>query len=91
MKISKDFDGLRFIGVCHHDRGFEPTEIRCTRCGWPIDPRAQGNEVALRCSSCGAIPVTFWSQAELHVFLAENWNALRQACSHPSVRSMLGS
>lgn len=91
MKISKDFHGLRFIGVCHEESGFDAGEIRCARCGWPVDPHAEGSQVSLRCVSCGAIPAAFRSQTEMRAFLAESWNALREACTHPSVRWMQSS
>jgi hypothetical protein len=37
------------------------------------------------CTGCGIKIKVFWAEAEMQVYLAENWNRLRQACTHPTV------
>ena len=85
MKISRDADGLRFIAECAPETGFVAEDVHCIRCGRRIDPLAEGRDLCLRCRYCGFRGKSFWSEADLHVYLAEQWNHLRQACSHPSV------
>lgn len=84
MQISRDADGLRFLGECAPEKGFVAGDIRCAGCGRRIDPRIDSNDIALVCTGCGFKKV-FWAEADMQVFLAENWNHLRQACTHPSV------
>ena len=84
MQISRDADGLRFVGECGAESGFIPGDIRCAGCGRRIDPHVDSNDISLACSGCGFKKV-FWAEAEMQVYLAENWNRLRQACTHPSV------
>lgn len=88
MKISRDVDGLRFVGNCDRERGFVPCRIECLRCGGRVDPHAEGSDPSLTCSRCAAIARKFWSEAELDVYLAENWNTLREACTHPGIRAI---
>jgi hypothetical protein len=90
MKISRDVDGLRFVGECNSERGFVPCHIECLRCCRRIDPHAPGGQVSLTCPHCGARGREFWSEAQMDVYLAENWNALREACTHPGVTVMRG-
>lgn len=90
MKISRDADGLRFVGECTLQSGFVACDIQCLHCGRRIDPHAAGQDISLKCFTCMITAKVFWSEADLHVYLAENWNHLRQACSHPTV-SMQGS
>ena len=85
MKISRDADGLRFIAECAPETGFVPQDVHCLRCGRRIEPMAQPELALLRCSACGFSGRVFWSEAELHVYLSQQWNLLRQACSHPAV------
>jgi DNA-directed RNA polymerase subunit RPC12/RpoP len=84
MQISRDADGLRFLGECAPESGFIAGDIRCAGCGRRIDPRVDSKDVSLVCTGCGFKKV-FWAEAEMQVYLAENWNRLRQACTHPSV------
>jgi len=84
MQISRDADGLRFLGECGSESGFVPGDIRCAACGRRIDPQVDSNDSSLGCTGCG-FKKTFWAEAEMQVYLAENWNRLRQACTHPSV------
>ncbi|HEV7550660.1 MAG TPA: hypothetical protein VGP65_03205 [Candidatus Angelobacter sp.] len=86
MKISRDADGLRFVGECAPKSGFVACDIQCVRCGRRIDPHPNGKDISLSCSGCRITVKVFWSVADLNVYLAENWNHLRQACTHPSVR-----
>ena len=85
MKISRDADGLRFIAECAPETGFVPEDVHCVRCGRRIEPLAQSHLALLRCSICGFSGRVFSSKADLDVYLADQWNLLRQACSHPSV------
>ena len=85
MKISREADGLRFVGECAPETGFVPEDVHCLRCGRRIDPLNEGSDIALRCSGCGFSGRVFWSEADMRVYLAEQWNHLRQACSHPIV------
>jgi hypothetical protein len=85
MKISRDADGLRFIGECDPASGFIAGDIRCVSCGRRIDPHVEDRDVSLICSGCGFKPRPFWSESDLQVFLAEHWGHLRKACTHPSV------
>jgi hypothetical protein len=85
MKITRDEDGLRFIGECDNRKGFVAIDIECLRCGRRIDPHAEGRDIGLECAGCCTKIKTFWSEADMHVYLAENWNRLRQACTHSSV------
>lgn len=84
MQISKDADGLRFIGECAPESGFVPGDIRCAGCGRRIDPQVDSSDISLICAGCGFKKV-FWAEAEMRVYLVENWNRLRQVCTHPSV------
>jgi len=85
MKISRDADGLRFIAECAPETGFVPQDVHCLRCGRRIETMAQPDLALLRCSACGFSGRVFWSEADLYVYLAEQWDRLRQACSHPAV------
>ncbi len=85
MKISRDADGLRFIGDCAPATGFVAGDIQCIRCDRRIDPRVENRDISLTCVGCGFRPKVFWSEADMHVYLAEHWNHLRQACTHPTV------
>jgi len=38
--------------------------------------------VSLACTDCEMRPKVFWSEADMYVYLAQNWNLLRQACIH---------
>jgi hypothetical protein len=79
MKISKDVDDLRFVADCDPELGFTPLDIECRHCGGRIDPHSSG---ATLTSSCGHAARAFWSEAQMHVFIAEAWDALRQSCAH---------
>jgi len=85
MKISRDADGLRFVGECDPAIGFLAVDVHCVRCGRRIDPHVGARDVSFGCSGCGAKVRRFWSEAEMHVYLAEQWGHLRRACTHPSV------
>jgi hypothetical protein len=84
MEISRDADGLRFMGECAPEKGFVAGDIQCAGCGRRIDPHIDSRDIALVCAGCG-FKKTFWAEADMQVYLAENWNRLRQACTHPSV------
>ena len=84
MEISRDADGLRFLGECVPEKGFVAGDIQCAACGRRIDPHVDSRDISLACAGCG-FKKTFWAEADMHVYLAENWNRLRQACTHPSV------
>ena len=81
MKISREVYELRFVADCGPERGFVPLEIECCGCSCRIDPVTQRAGVRLTCPGCGAADKMFWSEAQMGVFLAENWNALRQVCA----------
>ena len=85
MQISRDADGIRFIGEWAPESGFIAQDIRCVRCGRRIDPHVDSRDVSLDCTGCGIKIKAFWAEVDMHVYLAENWNRLRQACTHPSV------
>jgi hypothetical protein len=85
MKISQDVDGLKFIGECTPEAGFVAGDVECARCGRRIDAVVQPQDVSLCCSGCGIKWKAFWSEADLHVYLSENWRRLREACTHPTV------
>jgi len=88
MKISRVADGFKFVGECAPETGFTPEDVHCGRCGSRIEAMTEEAEIALRCSGCTFHGRPFWSETELHVFMAEQWNLLRQACSHPAVNSI---
>lgn len=85
MRITRDDEGMRFVAECDNRSGFIPQDIECVKCGRRIDPIPQGTDIGLECRACCTRIKTFWSEAEMRVYLAENWNLLRQACTHPSV------
>jgi len=85
MKISRETDGLRFVAECTPQSGILACDIECAHCGRRIDPHEVGDDVSLKCTGCNITAKVFWSEADLRVYLAESWNHLRQACSHPSV------
>jgi hypothetical protein len=85
MKISRDADGLRFTGECAPETGFVADDVLCVRCGRRIDPRGGERDISLTCAGCGIKAKSFWAEADMHVYLAENWNRLRQVCNHRSV------
>jgi len=78
---NKEVDDLRFVAECDPERGFVPLEIECCACGSRIDPLTQRKRVSLICPGCKNTAKLFWAEAQMGVFLAENWNALRQVCS----------
>jgi len=84
MQISREAEGLRFLGECAPEIGFTPRDILCSTCGRRIDPNIDSQDISLVCLGCG-FRKAFWAEADMQVFLAENWNRLRQVCSHPSV------
>jgi hypothetical protein len=86
MKISRDADGLRFIGECSPGTGFVAGDVLCVRCGRRIDPRGEVRDISLTCAECGIKAKSFWAEADMHVYLAENWIRLRQACTRSKVR-----
>ena len=83
MQISREADGIKFIGECAPESGFVAGDIRCAGCGRRIDPNVDSHDISLACTGCG-FKKAFWAEADMHVFVAENWNRLRQACTHPS-------
>ncbi len=85
MKISRDDDGVRFTGECTPEHGFVAGDIQCARCARRVDPHPKAKDISLTCSGCRITAKVFWSEADLTVYLAENWNELRKACTHPSV------
>jgi phage FluMu protein Com len=87
MKIIRSVDGLRFVAECDESRGFTPKAIECVLCGRTLDTRVQTVTISLGCSECKTIPQIFWSEAQMHVFIAENWNALRQQRSHARTKN----
>jgi hypothetical protein len=84
MQISRDADGLRFLGECAPESGFIAGGIRCTACGRRIDPHVDSRDISLVCTGCG-FKKAFWAEAAMQVFLAENWEP-----SETGVRSSLG-
>jgi hypothetical protein len=88
MRISRDSDGLRFIGECAADTGFVSRDIRCLTCARRIDPNSEGPDVTLKCTGCGFRSKDFGSEGELKAYLAKHWDLLRQACTHPSVTTV---
>jgi hypothetical protein len=84
MQISRDDNGLRFVGDCAPEKGFVARDIQCASCGRRIDPHVESNDISLVCTGCG-FRKAFWAEADMQVYLAENWSRLRQACTHPSV------
>ena len=89
MKISRDADGLRFIGECDPETGFVAGDIQCIRCGCRIDVVLR--DISLACLGCGFKARIFWSEADLHVYLAEHWGHLRKVCTHPTVTTLRSS
>jgi hypothetical protein len=85
MRISRETDGLRFVGECTPQNGFLACDIECAHCGRRINPHAVGDDISLKCTGCNVTTKVFWSEADLGVYMAENWNHLRQACTHPTV------
>jgi nucleotidyltransferase/DNA polymerase involved in DNA repair len=79
MKILKDVDDVRFVAECDPELGFMPLNIECRHCGRRIDPHSSG--ASLTCA-CGHAARAFWSEAQMHVFIAEAWDGLRQTCAH---------
>jgi ribosomal protein S27E len=84
MQISRDSEGLRFMGEWEPESGFVAGDIRCVGCGRRIDPHVDSRDVSLACTGCGN-KKAFWAEAEMQVFLAENWSRLREACTHPTI------
>ena len=91
MRITRDDDGLRFAGECDDGKGFVAGDIECLRCGRRIDPQAEGRDISLQCTGCRTRVKTFWSEADMHVYLAERWNRWRQACTHLSITTVQSS
>jgi hypothetical protein len=84
MKISRDSDGLRFIGGC--DKGeFVAVDIECIPCGKRVNPHVKGGDISLTCSGCGVQAKIFWADDDLHLYVVQHWSLLREACTHPSV------
>ena len=58
MQISRDADGLRFLGECAPEKGFVSGDILCAGCGRRIDPQVDSRDISLVCTGCGyAYPV----------------------------------
>jgi hypothetical protein len=84
MTISRDSDGIRFIGECRKGE-FVAVDIECIPCGKRVNPHVEGRDISLTCSGCGVQARVFWAEDELHHYVTQHWNLLKQACSHPSV------
>jgi ribosomal protein S27E len=84
MNVSREVEGLRFVAECDSDVAFITREIQCMACGRKIDASPQAGSLSLTCTCCGDLKV-FWSEAQMHVFLAENWNSLRAQCARSGV------
>lgn len=84
MQVSREAEGLRFLGECAPETGFITQDILCSACGRRIDLHFDPLDISLVCLGCG-FKKAFWSEADMQIFVAENWNSLRQACTHPSV------
>lgn len=85
MKISRDADGLRFIGECTPETGFVASDVLCVYCGRRVDPHGEVRDISLTCTGCGIKFKSFWAEADMHVYLAEHWGHLRRACTHRTV------
>jgi hypothetical protein len=80
MKISRDTDGLRFVGDC--EKGvFLAADIECMPCGKRVDPRIEGRDIALVCSGCGTKARIFWAESDLYVYINQHWSLLKQVCT----------
>ena len=77
MNLAREVEGLRFVAECDDSAEFCLRRIECLACSGEIDPHPPGATLSLTCLNCGDKKV-FWSEAQMDVFLAENWNALRQ-------------
>ncbi len=85
MKISRDADGLRFIAECTPETGFMPEDVHCLHCSRRVELFGESELSLLRCSACGISGPAFSSEADLQAYLSQQWDRLRQACSHPSI------
>jgi hypothetical protein len=83
MTISRTADGLKFIGECSPGSSFMAGDILCVRCGLRIDPHIEECDVSLKCDGCHTKIKSFWSEADLHVYLAEHWGQLRKGVHAP--------
>jgi hypothetical protein len=84
MEISRDADGLRFTGECVPEKGFVAGDIQCAGVAAVLIHTL--TPVVFHWPAPGvASKKTFWAEADMHVYLAENWTRLRQSCTHPSV------
>jgi hypothetical protein len=54
MKISRETDGLRFVGECTPQSGFKACDIECAHCGRRIDPHSVGERCffEMQCLQC---------------------------------------
>jgi phage FluMu protein Com len=86
MVVSREVEGLKFVAECDDSGSFVARTIECAHCDRQIDPVSQADQLSLACPGCG-LNRTFWSEAQMHVFIAENWNALRVDCAHPKLRA----
>src|SRR5436190_23334828 len=66
MKISRDADGLRFIGECTPKMGFVAGDVLCVHCGHHIDPHGEVRDISLMCTGCGIKFKSFWAEADMH-------------------------
>ena len=82
MKISRDTDGLRFVGDCSGG-AFLAIDIECMLCGKRVDPLIEGRDIALVCSGCRIRARVFWAESDLHAYIAQHWSLLKQACAQP--------
>src|SRR5436309_6336063 len=69
MRISRETDGLKFVGECTPQNGFLACDIECAHCGRRIDPHAVGDDISLKCTGCDITAKVFWSEADLRVYL----------------------
>ena len=82
MKISRDSDGLRFVGA-YESGVFMPIDIECMPCGKRVNPRIEDRDISLMCSGCGIKARVFWAESDLYVYISQHWTLLKQACIQP--------
>ena len=82
MKVSRDTDGVRFVGDCTNGV-FVAIDLECMSCGKRVDPHIDGRDIALVCSGCEAKARIFWAESDLHIYITQQWSLLKQACAQP--------
>lgn len=79
-RISREFDGVKYVGACETNGLFMPGMLFCTSCGNRVNPHAMEGDISLTCSGCGRRIKVFSSEDEMNEYLSREWTLLEKMC-----------